>query len=223
MAPVEWPLLAGVPEDARRRLLAASRRRRFARGEVAFHQGDPGDTLHLVAEGRFAVRMVTATGVTAMLSLLAPGDFFGLLALLCDESPPRSAGVLSLDASVTLAVRAEDLHELRAAHPSVDDVLLRVLAQQVRQLTESLTDALYTPAETRVLRRLLDAALLWGGHHPGTQVPLTQEELGQLAGTTRATTNQVLRQAEDLELVAIGRGKVTLVDPPGLARRAGVA
>jgi CRP/FNR family transcriptional regulator, cyclic AMP receptor protein len=219
---VDWPLLEGVPEDARRQLLSAARRRRFAKGEVVFHEGDPGDTLHLVAAGRLAVRVVTETGDTAMLTILGPGDFFGLLALLADGSPRRSAGIRALDRAETLAIRQGDLDALRAAHPSVDDFLLRVLGHQVRRLTESLTEALYTPAETRVLRRLLDAATLWGGPNPGTEVPLTQEELGQLAGTTRATTNQVLRQAEHLGLVAIGRGKVTLVDCQGLARRAGV-
>jgi CRP/FNR family cyclic AMP-dependent transcriptional regulator len=219
---VQWPLLEGVPEDARRHLLSTARRRRFAKGEVVFHEGDPGDTLHLVAAGRFAVRVVTAAGDTALLTLLGPGDFFGLLALFSDGAPRRSAGIRALDRAETLAVRQDDLDALRIAHPSVDDVLLRVLGDQVRRLTDSLTEALYTPAETRVLRRLLDAALLWGGPVPGTEVPLTQEELGQLAGTTRATTNQVLRQAEQLGLVEIGRGKVTLVDCPGLARRAGL-
>lgn len=219
---MEWPLLEGVPEDARRQLLSAARRRRFAKGEVVFHEGDPGDTLHLVAAGRFAVRVVTATGDTAMLTILGPGDFFGLLALLSVDTPRRSAGIRALDRAETLAIRQSELDVLRDAHPSVDDVLLRVLGQQVRRLTESLTEALYTPAESRVLRRLLDAALLWGGPTAGTEVPLTQEELGQLAGTTRATTNHVLRQAEQLGLVTIGRGKVTLVDPAGLARRAAV-
>lgn len=219
---MEWPLLEGVPEDARRQLLSAARRRRFAKGEVVFHEGDPGDTLHLVATGRFAVRVVTATGDTAMLALLGPGDFFGLLALLTAGTPRRSAGIRAIDPAETLAVRQDDLHALRAAHPSVDDVLLRALGHQVRRLTDALTEALYTPAETRVLRRLLDAALLWGGPAGGTVVPLTQEELGQLAGTTRATANQVLRQAEHLGQLEIGRGKVTLVDPDGLARRAGV-
>lgn len=220
---MEWPLLAGVPEDARRQLLATAHRRRFAKGDVVFHRGDPGDTLHLVATGRLAVQVVTASGDTAMLTLLGPGDFFGLLALLGDGDPRRSAGIRALDRAETLTIRQSHLDVLRDAHPSVDDVLLRALGDQVRRLTDALIEALYTPAETRVLRRLLDAAVLWGGPVPGTVVPLTQEELGQLAGTTRATTNQVLRQAEQLGMVTIGRGRVTLVDPQGLAKRAGVS
>lgn len=219
---MEWPLLDGVPEDARRQLLAAARRRKFEKGEIVFHEGDPGDTLHLVATGRFAVRVTTVTGDTVLLTLLGPGDFFGLLALLTTGTARRSAGIRALDRAETLAVRREELEALRTTHPSVDDVLLRVLGHHVRRLTDALTEILSTPADVRVLRRVLDAALLWGGPVPGTVVPLTQEELGQLAGTTRATTNQVLRQAEELGEVAIARAKVTLIDPEAMSRRAGV-
>lgn len=219
---MEWPLLDGVPEDARRRLLAAARRRKFEKGEVVFHEGDPGDTLHLVATGRFAARVATVTGSTLLLTLIGPGEFFGLLALLTAGAPHRSAGIRALDRAETLAIRRDQLESLRTTHPSVDDVLLRVLGHHVRRLTDTLTEVLSVPAEARVLRRMLDAALLWGGPIPGTVVPLTQEELGQLAGTTRATANEVLRHAEELGEVAIGRGKVTLIDPGALARRAGI-
>jgi CRP-like cAMP-binding protein len=65
---VEWLLLEGVPEVDRRHVLSIARRRRFEKGEAVFHEGDPGDTLHLIATGRFAVRVVTSAGDTAMLA-----------------------------------------------------------------------------------------------------------------------------------------------------------
>ena len=79
---MEWPLLAGLDPVDRDRLLAATRRRSYAKGEVLFHVGDPADSLHLVESGRLAVRVDTADGRTATLNLLGPGDFLGELALL---------------------------------------------------------------------------------------------------------------------------------------------
>ena len=59
---MEWRLLDGIPPGDVRALIASSRRRTFARGEVVFHRGDPSDALHLVVKGRFEARVTTARG-----------------------------------------------------------------------------------------------------------------------------------------------------------------
>lgn len=217
---VDWPLLELVPEEERRRFLSVARRRRFDKGEVVFHGGDPGDTLHFVASGRFCVRVETSLGVTAMLGLIGPGDYFGILALLDGSRPERSASILALERAETLSVRKDDFEDLRHRFPAVNELLLRALGDQVRRLSDALVEAMFTPVETRVLRRLLDAARLWGGVVAGSVVPLTQEDLAELAGTTRPTTNKVLRQAEARGWIRVGRGRVELVDPEGLMKRA---
>ena len=62
---MRWKLLAGVPDEDVRRVLEIARRRRFKRGEVVFHEGDPADSLHLVVAGRFAVQRTTRLGEDA--------------------------------------------------------------------------------------------------------------------------------------------------------------
>jgi CRP-like cAMP-binding protein len=218
---VDWPLLAELPEDDRRRFLAIARRRRFAKSEVVFHAGDPGDSLHLVAKGRFAVWAGTRSGDTTMLSVLGTGGFFGELALV-DEADRRTATVTALELSETLSVGRAEFERLRAVHSSVDRVLVTVLAAQVRRMSDLVMEMLYVPAETRVLRRLLAVAELWGGPRTGLVIPLTQEDLAGLAGTTRPTANRTLRQAEVDGLLILGRGRIELVDPIGLGARARV-
>ncbi len=79
-----WALLEGVPQTEVERLLSIARGRRFARGEVVFHDDDPADTLHLIVKGRFAVRTQTRFGDAAILAVLGPGECFGEIALLHD-------------------------------------------------------------------------------------------------------------------------------------------
>jgi len=217
---VKWPLLERVPERDRRSFLAIARRRRFVKDEVVFHAGDLGDTLHLIESGRFGVRVTTPLGETAMLSLLGPGDFFGVLALL-DADARRTATVTALEKAETLSIRKEDFERIRREQPSVNEVLIGALGHRVEALSDSLLQALYTPVEARVLRCLLDAARLWGGPSEGVVIPLTQDDIAELAGTTRQTANRVLKQAEERGLVRISRGRVEIVDPLQLARRAG--
>lgn len=75
---MEWPLLAGLPPEEIRRVLAYARRHRFGAREVLFHEGGPGDALYLLDTGRVAIR-VTTSGDTATLAVLGPGESFGEL------------------------------------------------------------------------------------------------------------------------------------------------
>jgi CRP/FNR family transcriptional regulator, cyclic AMP receptor protein len=216
---VEWRLLSSLGDEERRAVLGASRPRRYAKGETLFHEGDPGDTLHLLAKGRVAIRVTTPLGDTATLTVLAPGDYFGELAIV--SPAPRNSTVVALEPVETLTLHRDQLEDLRRRHVAVDRVLLEALAEEVRRLSHRLLEALYVPADKRVLRRLVDLRNLYSvdGSDPVT-IPLTQDDLAALAGTTRPTTNRVLRQAEAEGTLQIGRGRVVVVHAAQLAHRA---
>jgi CRP-like cAMP-binding protein len=220
---VPWSFLEGVPEEDRRRLLAATRRKKFARREVLFHDGDPADTVHLLDRGRVAVRITTPLGDVATLRVRGPGEVIGELALLGGAESRRTATVVALERVETLVLHRDQFADLRRRHPSVDAFLLDVLASEVGRLSGLLVEALHVPADTRVVRRLLALASLYAVGEPsmvGAEVPLTQEDLASLAGTSRATVNRVVGEAEKEGLVEVRRGRVIVLDPEGLERRA---
>jgi CRP/FNR family transcriptional regulator, cyclic AMP receptor protein len=209
---VQWPILQDIPEEDARRVLSIARRRTFARREVVFHRGDPADTLHLVHTGRFAVRIQTALGDTVMLSMIGPGETFGEIALL-DGVGPRSATVVALEKAETRAIHKVDFDALRERHPAIADILARALALRVRRLSELLLEAHYEPADRRVLRRIAEF-----GADGGT-IPLTQEELSNLAGTSRATVNRVVNEAQARGELEVRRGRIEVLDAAALAAR----
>ncbi len=216
---MKWELLDGLADTEVQALLSIARRRKFARGEVVFHEHDPADTLHLVDKGRFAVRVSTPLGDTAILSILGPGDMFGELSLLGDTQTRRSATVAALEAGETRSVHRLDFERLRGEHPETAAVLISILSGEVRRLSRHLLEALYVPADKRVLRRLLELAELYDDGGAAAVVPLTQEDLAGLAGTSRATVNRVLREEAARGTVKLGRGRTTVLDRDGVARR----
>lgn len=220
---MEWQILEGVPEEDVARVLDMARKRTFRKGEIVFHEGDPGDTLHLIRSGKFGVKVTTQYADEAILAVLTTGDIFGELALL-SPGAPRSATVVALEASETLSVHQLDFGRLRREHPGVGDVLISVLSAQVRRLSRHLLEALYTPADTRVRRRVLELVDIYAGDDPALPVtiPLTQDDLADLAGTSRATVNRVLREDEARGIVELGRGRTLVVDRDGLAKWAGL-
>jgi len=212
-----WRLLEGVAVADVQRLVSVARRRRFSRNEVVFHRDDPADSLHLIERGRFAVRIMTPLGDTATVAVRGPGESFGEMALV--GAARRTATVAALEQAETFAVYKDDFEQLRREHPSIDQLLFAFVVGEVRNLEDRLLEALYLPVDRRLLRRLCE---LTAGANDGQPValPLTQEELAELAGTTRSTTNRVLRDEEKRGTVKLERGRTTVLDREEIARRA---
>ena len=194
-----------------------ARRRRFSRNEVVFHREDPGDSLHLISKGRFAIRIMTPLGDPVTIGIRGPGDSFGEMALVTEERK-RSATVEALEEAETFAVYVADFRRLCREHPSVNQVLIGFLAGELDRQNELLLEALYVPVERRVLRRLAELSALYAGRD--SVIPLTQEQLAELAGTSRATVNRVLREEQARGTVELRRGRTAVLDAEAIARRA---
>jgi CRP/FNR family transcriptional regulator, cyclic AMP receptor protein len=212
---MELNLLEDLSARERDALQAKCMPRRFARRQALFHFGDPSNGMYVVATGRVVVRISTPTGEEASLTLIGPGQSVGEQSLLV-EGGRRSASAVALEPVETLFLSRQAFLELRAEDAGFDQVMLRILAARVVRLTDQLVEALFVPATTRVLRRVIDAAALYGD---GT-IPLTQEELAAMAGSTRNTANRVLRAAQDAALLEVKRGRITVLDMRGLRRLA---
>ena len=115
----------------------------------------------------------------------------------------------------TLTLSRAVFEELCLRYPKVQWVIMRQLAAQVRRLSQQVLEALYVPADRRVLRQALALDLVYDG-----LVPLTQDDLASMAGTTRPTANRAMRAAAEAGCVELRRGGFTVVDRAALERRA---
>ncbi len=217
MVDPEWQLLASLSDADRDLLVGHARRRQFGRGEVIFHEGDPGDTVHLVASGHVFVRITTPQGDVATVRVIAAGGHFGELALV---SPgPRLATVRAIESVETLVITADAFAGLRQRDSDIDRVLTEIMTAEVRRLSHQLVEALYLPVPKRIRRRLLELHAMYATSS-STALPITQEDVAGLAGTTRPTANKELMSLQDAGLIAVGRGRIEVLDPAGLMRRA---
>ena len=217
---MDWPLLSPLSADERERLLAQTRRRRYARGDVLVREGDPSDSLHLLQDGRLAVRVDTPAGDTAMLNVLSPGAWFGELSLLGTHAPVRTATVVALEPATTLTLSTAAFTDLRRQHPATGELLLGLLSSRIEELSSRLVEVMYDGLDRRVYRRLLDLVGTYGsGTDRAVTIPLTQEQLAGLVGGTRPSVNEVLQRLARQGVVELGRGRTVVLDPDELARR----
>ncbi len=212
---VEFQLLASLDPAVQRDVLASTTRRRYPKGTVLFHEGDPGDTLHLIAKGKVAVRVGTPEGDVATLTILGAGSAFGEQALLSGAAR-RTATVVAVEATETMALPRAAFEDIRSRFPSVNQLLLDQLAAQVRRLSTQLIEALYLSADKRVMRRIIELAHVFDGG----DVPVTQEDVATMAGTTRPTVNRVMQTMESAGVIQLGRGRFRVLDAAALAAHA---
>ncbi len=189
-------------------------RRRFARDEVLFHEGDVGDTLHIIDKGRVLVEVTTAVGDVAALSVRGPGDVIGELAILGDGR--RTARITTLELTETLVLDQRSLADLRAADSRVDRYLVELLAAKLAEATAQLMEVLFLPVEQRVLRVLDRLTTAFDNGDLPIVVRLRQEDIASMAGTRRQTANRPLKAAEEAGVLRIGRGRIEVSDREGL-------
>ncbi len=212
---MEFELLQALTPAVRQAVLASSVRRAFRKGETLFHEGDPGDTLHLIEKGRVAIRPSTPDGNAVTLSVLGPGSSFGEQALLSADAR-RTATAIALEPVETRAIHRRDVDDLRRREPSIDRLLIESLAAQVRRLSAQVLEALYVPADERVVRRLHALTHVYDVGARPISIGIRQEDLATMAGTTRSTTNRVLQQLVRRGQIELHRGFVSVNDPDGL-------
>jgi len=206
----EVPLLSGLGEGDRRRVVDACIRHRYRRGEALFSEGDPAASLHFLTNGFLAIQVTSPLGDVATMNVIGAPDTVGELALL-DGHGRRSASALAITPAETLALNREAFERLRVDHPVVEHMLVTILSAHVRRLSDRLTEALYVPAEIRVLLRLADLFLVFGGATVRTSIPVTQSDLAAMAGTTRPTVNRALQVAQSAGAISLCRGRIDVL------------
>src|SRR5687767_14664740 len=125
-------ILRTLPSAVLDELAGVARRRTFPRGQVIFHQGDPGDTIHIVESGRVKVSVIGENGEQALLNIFGAGQCFGELSLIDGEA--RSATIETLDPTTTVFLRRSDFLSLLRAHPEAMEQVLLLVTGKLRQI-----------------------------------------------------------------------------------------
>ncbi|OIQ70753.1 cAMP receptor protein [mine drainage metagenome] len=114
----------------------------LTKGEVLFHEGDSGDSLYVISEGKIKLGTKAPDGRENLLSLLGPGEMFGELSLF-DPGPRTSTATALTDARLR-ALAHDDLEVWLGGRPEVAKHLLRALAQRLRRTNEAVGDLVFS-------------------------------------------------------------------------------
>ena len=216
-------LFAGLDETRLDLVVGALRARRFRRGEMIFHGGDPGDALFIVSSGSVKILVTPEDGSEpAILTVVGPGGFFGELALL--DGAARSATAVAVERVETLVLRRDAFDHLVDDDAGIRRALLGALAAEIRRLTAQVEDLHFLDLPGRLARHILREIAVEGEPLPTTEVrlswPYTQGELAGMIGGSRQSVNRLLADLVGQGLLRFDGDTLVIPDPPALAAAA---
>ena len=215
------PLFEGLDEAQQNSLRSKMGQTTLSRGEVLFEEGEPGNRLYIITEGKVKLGHTSMDGRENLLAVLGPGEIIGELTLF--DPGPRSTTATAVSPVTLLHLDHADLNAILDTNPTMGKHMLRALARRLRRTNESLADLVFSDVPGRVAKALLDLADRFGTPaEDGVHVPhdLTQEELAQLVGASRETVNKSLADFVSRGWIHLEGRAVTLLDLDRLARRA---
>lgn len=215
------PLFANMDPEVSRALIASMEPVRVARGEVLFHEGEPGDRLYVIRTGKVKMGRRSSDGRENLLAVLGPGEMFGELSLF--DPGPRTATATGVSDAVVMELGHTELVVWLERNPTVATHLLAALGRRLRRTNEALADLVFSDVPGRVAKALLDLSTRFGQQtDEGIRVAhdLTQEELAQLVGASRETVNKALADFAARKWVRREGRAIVLLDLDRLERRA---
>lgn len=134
------PLFSGVPREELVSLLTSVAPLKFSTGQTVVREGEPGDSLFLIAQGSLRVSTRGKDGQEIALAALGAGDFFGEVSLLTNR--PRTATVTALTEAELLRLDRATVDQLRKKHPRIDVSLTEFHRRRAERTVEALIERL---------------------------------------------------------------------------------
>lgn len=215
------PMFAALDPEAAAALRTSMDELRLQKGAVLFHEGDPGDRLYVVTDGKIKLGQTSSDGRESLLAILGPGELLGELSLF--DPGPRTATATALTDTTLMGLGHQALRPWLAGRPEVAEALLKALAQRLRRTNEQMADLVFSDVPGRVAKTLLELGEKFGRPLPdGIHVThdMTQEELAQLVGASRETVNKALADFAARGWIRLESRSVVMLEPARLDRRA---
>lgn len=215
------PLFEALDDEATNELQAGATEVHLPRGDRLFNEGDTGDRLYVVIDGKVKLTRASPDGRENLISVVGPGEMFGELSLF--DPRPRTMSATAISDTFLAGVAHDYLRTWLAGRPDVAMHLLAALARRLRRTNDVMSDLVFTDVPGRVAKALLDLSARFGTQQEdGLLVnhELTQEELAQLVGASRETVNKALADFVARGWIQLHPKSVLLIDPDRMRRRA---
>jgi CRP/FNR family transcriptional regulator, cyclic AMP receptor protein len=184
--------------------------------QAVYEPTEPAEHIYYVVRGQVRLYQTGPQGAGRLLSILGPGDWFGVVALARASRAQHRA--VAVTQSVLLRAHADRFLEALARHPLAAIQLSRNLAQKVVTAFEDAAGLVFDDVTQRLVKTLLRFSTSPAAQRvpSGVVLRVTHEQLAQAIGVARETVSVTLTQLRHQKLISTGRNQLRF-DPAILA------
>ena len=205
-----------TPEETAR-IEPRCRARHFKRGEPIYLPSDSADSALVLAEGRVKIGSITSDGKQTILAFIEPGEMFGELSVL--DGGPREEFAEAAEKSTVILLPSDVVQDLVEANPMVAVGVTKLIGLRRRRIERRLRSLLFRSNRQRLVSLLLELAEQYGeanGSGVNLKIKLSHQDIASIIGSTRETVTVVLGELQNEGLIAVGRRRLTLLNPKRL-------
>jgi CRP/FNR family cyclic AMP-dependent transcriptional regulator len=205
--PVAQEKLVAALSPSLRALALRGAIRNYRKNSVIINEGEIGDSLFVLLQGRVKVYSTDADGKEITYNIVEQGDYFAEMWL---DGGPRSASVMTLEPSVCSVVSRNALRDHLADEPEFALELVSQVIRRARAATETARNMALLDVYGRVVATLESHQ---GSASPENPIILTQITHQQIASRVGASREMVSRLLKDLEkggYIELGVKRITL-------------
>jgi len=211
------PIFGGVDDENLTKVANITSEKTYSKKNIVFHEGDYGDALYVIKNGRIKIAKVAIDGREKTLTILKAGDFFGEMAIFDDM--PRSATAESMDNDVRLlSINKNDFERLIIENPSIAIRIMKDLTRRIRQVNEQVQDLAFKDVHGRVASTLFN---LLKTEKEASKDPhkenlnslkMTHQDLANMVGSSRETVTRALNRLQDEGIISISHQQISVLD-----------
>src|SRR3954454_18456243 len=196
-------MVADLGAEEIQRLSNLCHTQHLSNGEALFQKGDAGDALFGVRRGQVRIETGVSDGSRLTLNFMGSGDLFGEVAVI--DGQTRTADATAGEASELFVLRREDFLAFLEREPKVAIKIMMLLCQRIRWQSERMEESMLQPLPVRLARRLCALAADFG-----SEVHISQEQLGVFVGAARESVNRQLQLWRKDGILDLQRGRILL-------------
>lgn len=171
----------------------------FPAGYVLFEEGDTGDEMYIIQEGKVRIVKRVDQG-EKLLAVIPPGEFFGEMAILLNE--PRSASAIVEEDAKLLVIDSATFEAMIKSNGEIAYRIIKKLAQRLKETNSQIEMLSYKDANRKVVYAFVRSADK-GREIPGKGilVPLSAGDVAGLTGLELAKVVEILKKLVEAKLL----------------------
>lgn len=213
----EIPYFSGISDAELKAIADIMIERTLPRGSLLFMEGEFGEAVHFVMEGKVKIYKTSEDGREHILYIAVPGDIFAEVILFNEVNYPATAEILE-QARIAI-IRNEDLEKVLKDHPAMAVAIIKVLNKRLIDAQQQVKSLALHNTHGRTAEMLIRLAMEHGSKtENGMELDLviSRQELANMVGTTRETVTRVLMAFKKYKLIEIDKNIIRITQPDKL-------